>query len=304
MVFLIIGVLLQLSCAFNWFSLTIGSSGYRLLEQAANIILVSSLVSFLLNSIRYIGFFQEELEKIIYGESFLAQRKDIERVWRNVSNAFFKAKFPEIQEPLMLALKDYGSPDNDDYSKLSYYHNYRTIYHIDDDEEHPGMIAVKDESQFTLKVEDKGKFTFPLKFWTCTTDDNRDEIEQVLSLIQVNGKDVTPEEHEPTYDEDTRMMLYHYSIPLENETEYKIKYITNSKQRLTDDNYLAFRARWLVKDMRVQIRYPNNYNVLFVNRAVSGGFTLNNVDDSFQEYEHQGVILKHQGYVIILIKKE
>ena len=52
--------------------------------------------------------------------------------------------------------------------------------------------------------------------------------------------------------------------------------------------------------MRIQLFHPADMKILFVNRATAKGFELNNNTDTFKEYEYKGLILKHQGYIIIL----
>ena len=230
--FLIIGVLMQCAYAFDWFSInkTETQHLYKFLEKSADVILVSALVSFLMNSIEYMGFFKKELEKIIYSESFLDKRKDIERIWINVSKALFQAKFPQIQEPLLLALKNYYRPDSEEDIKLSYYHDYRTLYTLTIDETNPDIIHIVDKSRFTLNIEDSKEYHFPLKFWTCVSKDNQKDIEQVLTQVRVNGVIQTPKAFDPIYDDDSGTVCFQYSILLKGKKEYNIEYETTSKQ--------------------------------------------------------------------------
>ena len=83
-------------------------------------------------------------------------------------------------------------------------------------------------------------------------------------------------------------------------TEYRIQQTLNQKYNLKEDNFLGFRARWLVNDMRIQLFHPADMKILFVNRATANGFEVNNDRETFKEYEYKGLILKHQGYIIIL----
>ena len=62
-ILLIIGLFLFLSCIFDWFGIK-GSNGwlFNLLEKAGDLILISSVISFLIDSAEYLGIFKRELD--------------------------------------------------------------------------------------------------------------------------------------------------------------------------------------------------------------------------------------------------
>ena len=140
-----------------------------------------------------------------------------------------------------------------------------------------------------------------MRYWTCVEEENKETVETIMSTITVNGKNVDNIGNpEMTYSDG--MVCFNFKLTLEGKTEYRIQQTIKSKYNLKEDNYLGFRARWLVKDMRVQIFHPEDMKILFVNRATANGFQMNNSTDTFKEFEYKGLILKHQGYVIILNK--
>lgn len=59
-ILLIIGLFLFLSCIFDWFGIK-GSNEwlFHLLEKAGDLILISSVISFLIDSAEYLGIFKE-----------------------------------------------------------------------------------------------------------------------------------------------------------------------------------------------------------------------------------------------------
>lgn len=135
-ILLITGLFLFLSCIFDWFDLE-GSHKvwFKLMEKAGDLILISSIISFLIDSAEYLGIFKRELEDVLYDTKFLKKRNDIEDIWMKVSKVLFQSKFPNISTGLMCAVKNYYSPDEN--LKLNYYNDYRNIYTVKyDDENH------------------------------------------------------------------------------------------------------------------------------------------------------------------------
>ena len=270
---------------------------HDLLKGLSSVIVMSALVSFLIDSVEFMGVFKRALEDIIYDSKFLRKRKDIEEIWVKVSKELFKSKFPQISTQLMMAVKNYYSPDEN--LKLNYYNDYRNVYTVKYDEQNHDFIHVESKSSYILKVEDEKEFEFPMRYWTCVNEGEQETVEAAMGSITVNGNNVndigTPEK---TYEKGT--VCYNFKLKLKGCTEYRIQQTLNQKYNLKEDNFLGFRARWLVNDMRIQLFHPADMKILFVNRATANGFEVNNDRETFKEYEYKGLILKHQGYIIIL----
>lgn len=301
-ILLLIGLLLFCTCAFDWFGIEdTRKTLFKILEKIGDLILISSIIAFLIDSAEYMGAFKREIEAVIYDTKFLKKRNDIEDVWVDVSDVLFESKFPQISKKLMMAVKNYYTPDDD--LKLNYYNDYRITYTVEYDEENPDYIRVESKTSFQLNVEDTKEFEFPTRYWTCVDESEQDTVETIMSAIAVNGKP-GPELKDPQKSYDNGMVCYSFKIKLKGETEYLIEQTIHQKYNLKEDNYLGFLARWLVNDMRVQLFHPPDMQVLFVNRATADGFKTNIVRENFKEYEHKGLILKHQGYILILNKRE
>lgn len=299
-ILLVIGLPLLCITAFDpWMIEASSPHWYKLMEKCADIILVSSLISFLLDSAEYMGIFKKDLEEIIYDTKYLEKRNDIEDIWVKVSKVFTKLKFPQISTPLMNAVKNFYTTN--DGLKLSYYSDYRNIYTVTFDEEDNDFIRVKNETTFTLKVEDTKKFKFPMRFWNCVAENNQGSVTMDVDHITVNGSTAKVKDHAKSYADG--MICHTFNIELEGSNEYRITQESNQRYDLRQDNYLGFRARWLVNDMRIQVFHPKNLKLLFVNRATANGFKTNKETEDFSEYEYKGLILKNQGYIIILNKQ-
>lgn len=298
-ILLIIGVPLFVICSFGAFGLeSAHKHWFRLLDGLSSVIVMSALVSFLVDSVEFMGVFKRALEDIIYDSKFLKKRKDIDEIWVKVSKELFKSKFPQISNPLMQTVRKYY--ESDDGLKLSYYNDYVNTYTLTLDENDRNIIHVVQDVSFTLNVEDKEKFPFPMTMWTCTSAENKDKVTLLCENVTVNGKPATAEVSEPKYEEGT--LRYDYKLQLEGSTEYKIKQRITKKYNLKEDNFIGHKARWLVNGLRVKVFHPKELGILFVNRGVMGEFSKEERED-FKEYEFKGLILKHQGYILTIIPK-
>ena len=64
-ILLLVGLFLFLSCIFDWFGLeSTNKEVFKLIEKIGDLILISSIISFLIDSAEYLGIFKRENDKI------------------------------------------------------------------------------------------------------------------------------------------------------------------------------------------------------------------------------------------------
>lgn len=291
--FLLVGGGLLVWCTFFPFQET-SPKWYSFWLKLGEILLVSSLLSFLTSTVEYLGVFRDAIVDVIYDSKFLKNRKDLEDIWLKVSKALFKSKFPNINNSLLSTIKkNYLSDD-----EVSYYSEYRNISDIKYDSEDNNFIVVRNDISFTLKVIDTNRITFPMNNWICTGENNLDKIEFVIESVKVNGVNVNVVQKGMTFE--NNQAHFKHEIELKGCTEYKIEQVIHKKYLLKDDNYIGFKAKWLVNNMNVQLFHPKEMDVLFVDRGTSEKFNLVKKRDGYLEYEYKGLILRKQGYIMIL----
>lgn len=139
-----------------------------------------------------------------------------------------------------------------------------------------------------------------MTMWTCASAENKDKATLLCENVTVNGTPANAEVTEPKYEEGT--LRYDYKLQLAGSTEYKIKQKITKQYNLKDDNFIGYKARWLVNGLRVKVFHPKELGILFVNRGVMGEFSKEERED-FKEYEFKGLILKHQGFILTIIPK-
>lgn len=271
---------------------------YKLLEKLGDILLISSLLSFLTNTAEYLGVFKKALEDIVFDYKFLKNRNDIEDVWKNVSKILFRSKFPQISDALLKTIKNNYISDKE----VSYYSNYRNVYDIKIDENDSDCFLIQNEISFTLKTDSKDEFIFPMNNWLCCKEESVDDANHPFKKVLINNRPAIISEVLKEYENENEVIHFSCELKLAGSTEYKIKQLLEKRLFYKQDNFLAFRAKWLVNNMTVQLFYPKDISIHFICRGTSEDFSLVKRREGYLEYEYKGLILRRQGYVVILNK--
>ena len=90
------------------------------------------------------------------------------------------------------------------------------------------------------------------------------------------------------------------TISLKGKKRYFIQYTREKQYNINDDYYIAFRARYLTKNLTVSLELPQDIEALFVERGTTKNFM--NVKNSKHHIKKvfKGVIFPRQGYIFVL----
>lgn len=267
----------------------------KITSTITNITLVSVFLSFLIDSAKYLNIFQDALTDVIYDNKFLSRRKDIQKLWENVSKAMFKQKFPQINHELLVEVKKNYLPNED----VSFYQDYTYSIDIKFDENNKNFISQKNEIRFILHTQSKDKFSFQSTNRIRTSGTPRT---YECKYFKVNNIIVTPQRSDPRIENDYQ--ITDLSIDLQGDTKYNIDQCIEKKYLITEDNFICFQAKWLVRNIRVQLFLPDNMShILIPNGLDPNSFKCVKNTDKYCEYEYKGLLLRHQGFIIILNPK-
>lgn len=267
----------------------------KISSTVANIFLVSVFLSFLIDSAKYLNIFQDALTDVIYDNKFLSKRKDIQRLWENVSKAMFKQKFPQINHDLLVEVKKNYLPNED----VSFYQDYTYSIDLKFDENEKNLIHQKNDIRFILHTQSKDKFTFQTTNRIKTSGTQR---KYECKSFKVNNTLVTPRKSEPRLENGYQITeLY---VDLEGDTKYNIDHCLEKTYLITEDNFICFQAKWLVRNIRIQLFLPDNVShILVPNGLDPNSFKCVKNNGGYCEYEYKGLLLRHQGFIIILNPK-
>lgn len=292
---LIIGGILY-SIVFFAYELDSPSVWKQIFLKLADVLVIGGVLGFMANASRFLGIFKQDLQDIIYGKEFLDQRKDIYTVWENLSKKLFKNKFPVIHKDLLKAINDYLPQD-----EVSYYNDHEAHTNIEWADREKGIIRVTEDITFDLISETDKAIPYPIKTWTINSKvaDYKNDI----TSITVNGVSATNSLSIKKESKDGDYICSERTLTLKGSTKYSIKYSIVKEYNIREDYYIGFRAKYIVKDLRVSLDLPDDLEATFVCRGTQKDFETINNSKKRIEKRYRGIILPRQGYIFVLKEK-
>lgn len=258
--------------------------------KVADVLVIGVIIGYLSNAAQFLGVFKKDLQDVIYGKNFLKQRKDIVPLWETISLQMFKEKFPAIHKEFLNAIQRYFPKD-----EVSYYNDYETQTIIEWQDKEKRIIKVVDNVSFKLIADGTNEIDYPLISWLRVNDSN---YENSIDSFTVNGKAQELNQCQTTKEGDD-IRLKHI-IKLKGASSYNIKYSRTQIYSLDEDYYIGFRAKYIVKRLRVCLDHPEDMDVIFTCRGTLDDFEDVKKSKRCIEKKYEGVILPRQGYVFVL----
>ncbi len=269
--------------------------------QIGNVLIVGVVLGFLSNGEHFLSLFQEAIQNVVYGNEFLANQKDVSKYWAITSKQMFKNKFPDIHEGFLDLINSYFPID-----EVSYYSDYEMKSTMEWVDEAQNIVKVCDEVSFYLIADSEKEFVYPLKNWFKVTEkaDEKslkaksqmiyfkvDNVEKLCSVIPQNIHMENGEQCEQI------------DITLSGKKKYKIDYKLEKTLNLLEDHSKGFRAKYIVKNCRIDYEVPKNVHIQFECRG-----TLNEFEDWGTQRSnriskrYRGILLPQQGFLMALHK--
>lgn len=285
----------------------------RFLLVFGQTILAAGVFAGILKFLQFKGFFREALSEIIYGDQFIGTRKDLPDVWKRVSSAMFKWRFPELEEPVYDGVLSKYLPTSEDYFYRDY-HRKCTLAWMDDQQE---IIRSIEELSIKLVPGKQGRsIIYEFDFRPIGGAGRQLNHPEIISL-SINGKDlfkdgalvekppypVKIEELEPEKEGD---VSYYYKVTLEGEKEYCIERVTERIWPLDLDPYARYRSpRFTLNASLVVHCVASNLRVRFLSLGTVKEFenlAPKAVDkaregDICRDYRH--LLFPMQGYILV-----
>ncbi len=270
-------------------------SSYDFLHGVGELILIGCVFSFF-SSYRYITMgYRKELSNLLYGDEFLRQRKDIDKIWESVSKIIFCSRLPKISNKLLEIIKCYYFP----VDSVCYYHDYVTTIRIRWDNDDRNYIIVEEDIKYKLIADTKEKFTTEHFYWVNTGGED-DSYAYARMEFNINGNNY---ESQGEYSDESKGIFIKEKIELSTEYEYVIIKKVYRRYKLENDNFICYRSKYIVNNMDVNVVHPQDLQITFVENGVQGNFDRNYAHNECCIFKYKGLILSKQGYIIILTKK-
>lgn len=261
---------------------------WNLLPKVGEIIIVGGIIGYISNESTILNSYRSELIKVITCADHLNKRKDVDKIWENVTKVLFKSKFPKIHSELLKVIKSY-LPTNE----VSYYDDYEvttTIEYVGD-----GKIKVTDDADFYLEAESDKKFTFEQDNWVVKGTEFK-------MAIKIDDEEVKIKQ---TQEDNKNQTHYVCTIELKGKQRYHVEKQTTKIYPLNEDRYIAFRAKYITNNFKITFVTPANLELEFTERGTQNAFKCKPLGSgTTTEYKYPGILLPRQGYVAVLSEKD
>lgn len=185
-----------------------------------------------IRAFQFRGFFREDMKKVILGDDFLRNRKDLATLQEKTTKLVYSDKFPDISERLNELILDSFSPSTTDY----YYHYFQISIEIIEIKNR----IIKYKQKIAFKVfPDATKKHIDYKF---INSDNSETISYKINNIELaesNKGEISFKATEP----------------------FDVQYSSERQYSLVNQNYKLFKMTTFCLDMSVNIHFPKNVEV-------------------------------------------
>jgi hypothetical protein len=297
----IISIIFGFSCLFSWYLFYKENS---LLFEFGKIILTGGLFAVIVKSNLFAEIFKTLLRDIIYGTEHLENRKDLEKIWKNVTEVLSNQKFKNISEKMQQNIKKYFLPLDHDY----YYDDFSIEINIEY-ADLENYIVVNETISYTIVSEDEN-LEIDNKFKSGINIDitNISQTSYKLISLKVDNKNLNT--NVETVVQENILWISHKN-KLKDKKRYFIK---REEEKIYNLNFNSIRihsASWVYNGCKLDITYPLDMHIKFYNMGLLNSFSppedkhKNNKNKLSNRllFTYEGLIYKNQGFFLHLTKK-
>lgn len=270
---------------------------HEVLLQIGNVFVIGVAIGFLANGETFLEIYQNAIQNVICGGEFLDNQKDVSKYWKVISKQMFKNKFPAIHEEFLDVINA-NLPTNE----VSYYDQYEMDSKMEWKDKENNIVLVTDVVTFDLVSDTTEEFTYPLRNWIkCSKSD---DVKNNMLYFKVDGKDRISNMQHNSQNEDNGEKCNTWEIKLSGKKKYHIEYKVEKEFNLLEDHCKAFKAKYIVRNCRVEYSVPEEIHIQFESRGTLFDFeNVGSQQSNKISKRYCGILLPRQGFVMALYKK-
>ncbi|WP_147425736.1 hypothetical protein [Mucilaginibacter gracilis] len=265
------------------------------LIEIGKAVLISGVASITLNSLRYMGIYNEELIKLLFDTKFLRNRHDLPSYWQKVTKELLSDKFPKINDLILNDVQEIYLPT----SSFKYYENFWQHTNIKMTDKSTEMIDIVQTTKFTVVAVDKDKTDHQLFTNRCCHGGKHANATYSVTSLFINKKPITPE-IENNYE--GNFLDSKFSVTLSGSDTYEIEMVCRKTYSLKNDCIMGYRHQNITHNSTVQFQL-DGVKVEFNPLGTLKDFETKTQNDSLIVKEYVGLLYKNQGYTAYLKKK-
>jgi hypothetical protein len=247
---------------------------------------------------QFLGFFLDEIKKVIYSDDYLKEQKNIYEIWQRVTKALFKSELPEpiVDNMLSEIFKNFLTKETlDSYYKSS---DVRYSVSIDDD----GYVEI--EESISYQILSKEKRPIPLKLdYFVSLNGSDDKISTIqLQKFLINDSVIDNNDADLQMTRSNTKQLLTFNRTLENLQMCEVEYLIRVKQSINVDREFYYKSNCVIENMTITIdnKTPEKLGIIFVEMGISS-FKKSTLSDKIYKGEN---ILPNNGFRLFFYTKQ
>lgn len=261
---------------------------FKICLTIAQVCLSSVLITFVTNAVRFLGLFKEDLCDILYLKGdFLKERKDIPRLWKNISKEMVKNKFPDIHDILFGTLSEYFDIDD------NYYRDYRIETLLEWVDKNKGIVKSTKIRTYQLCVGDKPQPDYEIETWNTGGEDDVNIVssELIVDNVLCDNRTITQIDGD-------RIKQSNF-INIEANRTYEISLKVVKTYNIFKDWDITFGSRYITEKLTASLIVPPDIDAHFQTLGTLRDFNKTLASQG-RKYVYDGILLPGQGFTFAL----
>lgn len=280
----------------GWFSQT--NATHTILKSIGVALLGSGVFTAIIKSDQYSKVFSDVIGEVIWSKKFIERRSDKKAMWSMISKVIYEEKFPLISDEIEDIITTEYFPTSHEY----YIENYELTYNIsnvnDDFWKHSELlkVTVKTSPSYT-------SIMYPFITAIDLPDENiaDDLTDYIIEELYINGTLQDPDY--PAYTKDEKYLNHRLTLNLSGSDTYNVLLKRTKILCKKSNPDKTFFAKNIIKNLKVTIMIDAGINFAFKKMGTVKNFMCQDpiVNNNIKvlTYNYNGLILPHQGFVII-----
>lgn len=275
------------------------------LTDGGTAILVGGVFGSVLRSFQFMGVFKEALSDIIFEEGFLEIRRDLVPLWRKLSTAIYKKKFPELSSQIHDAVITGYLPVTKDF----YYKNYDRVCSVSWKDHDASIVEVAEEVQLDIVPAQPEREISYFFRRNQPKGDVHMQAEHIIKELNIDGKNYTEvcNQESKKGQQSTEELHTTYEVKLKGKDKYRVVRKTTSSYPLSVDPCIKVSTDQFLLGAKIRVYCPPpDLKVSFVSSG-----TLHEFNDCLPsgrpndrardlDFEYKDLIFPRQGFILLL----
>lgn len=271
---------------------------HALILRMGDLMIIGVLIGFITNYARFNDIFKKSQIECLYSVDEIKNRKDLDQIWRNVSDALFKSRFPKINRRLLEIIDKYYFP----HSEKGYYNDYVCEYHIKFTDNTKVYLQSDEHITYTYVTDTKGKISMETSSWVNFDAAQEESCCSDIVSFKVDGVEKKTANN-VTQERDDKYLKTTINVDISGKNEYSIEIKYKKIVKFDEDHDIGFSARRITNNLTAKLYYSDDLTEYFRKSGTIKEFEEHEFDH-MRQVKYQGLILSRQGYIFVLGRKQ